>query len=260
MGIVPTDFLSTQVPQESISFCRFKMYLSWILGEHIIHQNEVLTEQNPLCLYKNEPRLKVGNVIMENPDDGDPSAYIPPFYHEGISVSKRMQRPLAHLYFFTVLGHALKNDRGLPETVNSAEELYKVCWAGDSDPAVMVVLQVELQAVIQVIAKLLANVVLCEPDFIRLERTIKSASTFLEDVRTGGGADNSHGIVVAFHMLRNLKSSKKFVQVMTEDFKSRCNEITALHPIHKKMKVTNINYSITFVSSIFISQIIGKQW
>ena len=214
------------------------MYLAWILG---YNRNESPTKTGPLLNCKKELRLMVGEVIMEKSDLGDPGHYTPSFYNlplpsnqASAKLNRRMQQPLAHLYFFTQFGQVSTEDCSFPPVVDAAKQLYKDCCSGNQGPALMVVSHIELQVLVQVIIKQLAMVI-SSTDFVILQETISDANRLLRDVHIGSG-EGAHGIMIAYHLLQNLKSSEKFVEFMTTKF-DKANEIESLREIHMKMQV-----------------------
>ena len=60
----------------------------------------------------------------------------------------------------------------------------------------------------------------------------------LDDVETGGGDTQGHGMVLALHMLNQLKSSQKFSELLTKQYDSICCFLHCLHPIHKQLTVS----------------------
>ena len=149
-----------------------------------------------------------------------------------------MQQPLAHLYFVTVLEHILAEGKSLANVVKAAKQLMDCCSSRAVDPAQEAVLQIELQAVLQVIAMLLAKLLGSSEDRVQFGELKES----LEDVNhlfgaAGGAGTAGHGMVVALHLLKELKSSRKFIELMTTKFDIRCKEIKCLHPIRERLKV-----------------------
>ena len=225
--------------------CTFKLYLSRILGECDRHHEDV-TRTGPLLLHQPKPRLLVGQVLMNKSKLEKPGPYIPTFYQEcssitpvPASISKRMQQPLAHLYFMTVLEHILSDEQSLANMVRAAGQLSHLCSSGISEPPHQVMLQIELQAVLQVIAKLLAGLLDAADrvQFVEIEGSIDEINRLFSDANTGGGSVGGHGMVVALHLLKKLKSSRKFIDLMTTKFEILCKEIKCLRPIHEKLQV-----------------------
>ena len=227
--------------------CTFKMYLSRLLGE-CDRQNEDPIRCGPLLLHQFHPRLQVGQILAGNASLGNPGPYIPTFYQECPAISpeqtslgRRMQQPLAHLYFTTVLEHILVDEQSLANMVKAARQLSDLANSEASEPAQQVVLQIELQAVLQVIARLLAKLLgLGSGDraqFVELKDSIEEINQLFGDVSTGGERVGGHGMVVAFHLLKVLKSSRKFIELMTTKFEMRSKEIECLRPVHERLQV-----------------------
>ena len=194
----------------------------------------------------------MGQILMKKPELGDPGPYIPTFYQECASIqpvpdslSGRMQQPLAHLYFVTVLEHLLSDDQSLANMVRAAGTLAHSCTSGGLEPAQQVMLQIEVQAVLQVIARLLAKLLDSsdQVQFVEIEGSINEINRLFNDVNTGGGRVGGHGMVLTLHLLKILKSSRKFVDLMTTKFETLCKEIECLRPIHDKLQVRIIPYS-----------------
>ena len=239
---------TSQIPKDAISMCTFKMYLSRLLGE-CDRQNEDPARCGPLLLHQYHPRLQVGQALVKKASVGSSGPYIPTFYQESpaicpeqASLGRRMQQPLAHLYFLTVLEHVLAEEKSLANMAKAARQLSDLVNSGtSSDPAQQAVLQIELQAVLQIVAKLLAKLLGAESDeraqFGELKDSIEDINRLFGDVRTGGERVGGHGMVVALHLLKVLKSSRKFTELMTTKFEMRCREIKCLWPIHKRLQV-----------------------
>ena len=228
--------------------CTFKMYLSRVLGE-CDRQNEDPARCGPLLLHQYNPRLLVGQTLAKKTSLGDPGPYIPTFYQEcpaicpeQASLRRRMQQPLAHLYFLTVLEHVLGEEKSLANMAKAARQLSDLANSRASDPAQQAVLQIELQAVLQVVAKLLAKLLGAETDeraqFVELKDSIEEINRLFGDVSTGGERVGGHGMVVALHLLKVLKSSRKFIDLMMTKFEVRCREIKCLWPIHERLQVS----------------------
>lgn len=59
----------------------------------------------------------------------------------------------------------------------------------------------------------------------------------LDEEGTGGGSVLGHGLTTAMHISRQLKSGRKFTQLMTTNYEVLLKEIHCLHPIHEQLKV-----------------------
>jgi hypothetical protein len=227
------------IPKGTISLCLFKMYLSRLLGEC---KNEVVSNSmsNPLTFYQHEPRLEVGRMIMKEPALGDPGHYIPLFYQDinplSTSLCKRMQQPLAHLYFLTVFEHVLSDEQTLASMVRAAGQLSQCC-AQEVEPAEQIILRIEFQALLQGIAKVLGKV-LETNDIVRLKSNISEVNKLFSDAETGGGEVNGHGMMVSLHLLHSFKSSERFHEQMTTNFDFKYKEMKCLQPVHAQLKCT----------------------
>ena len=232
-----------QVPKGAISMCTFKMYLSRLLGE-CDRQHEDPVRCGPLLLHQYLPRLQVGQILTNKPSLGEPGPYMPTFYQECVAVSpeqaslgRRMQQPLAHLYFVTVLENILAEEQTLANVVKAARQLWDRCASENVEPAQAAVLQIELQATLQVVAKLLAKLLGNSEDRSQLKDSVDDINHLLGEASTGGAGVGGHGMVVALHLLKELKSSRKFIELMTTKFEMRCREIGCLRPIHERLQV-----------------------
>lgn len=228
--------------------CTFKLHLSRILGECDRHDEDI-SKSGPLILHQYQLRLQVGQVLMRRLQLGEPGPYIPTFYQECSSIrpeqaslSGRMQQPLAHLYFLTVLEHILSDEQSLANMVRAAGQLSHLCSSGVSEPSHQVMLQIELQAVLQVIAKLLADLLDASDrvQFVEIEGSIDEINRLFSDPSTGGGDVGGHGMVAALHVLKKLKSSRKFIELMTTKFEIMCKEIKCLRPLHDRLQVSTL--------------------
>ena len=84
-----------------------------------------------------------------------------------LSQSQRMQQPLAHLYFLTLLEHLQTQGHKLSALVRYANAITKQCASHATEEVESVLLWVELQAVVQVILQELAIYV--DPSKLRME-------------------------------------------------------------------------------------------
>lgn len=235
-------FYCIQVPKGAVNMCIFKLYLSRLLEKYEHHENNI-DESGPLHLYHHLPRLQVGLTLMKTPNLGEPGPYIPTFYQECSCIqpeqdtlSDRMQQPLAHLYFLTVLERLLSDKQRLANMLLITKHLSEQADSKPSEGAHQVVLQIELQAALQVIAKLLASL-LNASEHGQLHECITEINHLFDDVKTGGGHVGGHGMVVALHLLKELKSSRKFIELLTTKFNAMCKEIECLSPLHDQLKV-----------------------
>ena len=235
--------------------CIFKLYLSRILGE-CDRSNEDISKSGPLILHQYQPRLQVGLALMNNRQLGGSGPYLPTFYQECPSItleegtlSERMQQPLAHLYFLAVLEHILSDDPNLANMVRAAGQLSHLCTSGVAEPHRQVLLHIEFQAVLQVMAKLLAELLDGSErlQIIEIQGVIEEINLLFSDPRTGGGSVAGHGMVVGLHLLRKLKSSRKFSELMTTKFEVVCKEIKCLRPLHDKLQVRCIYFLFMYI-------------
>ena len=140
--------------------CVFKLYLGRILGTCDQRVDDIAALSGPLLLYHHQPRYQVGSMLLATPDLGPPAPYIPTFYQECapitpranqevsgwlghhhsaqsvilladchfpqflfslLSQNSRMQQPLVHLYFLTVLEHLQAEGHKLSSLVRTAK-------------------------------------------------------------------------------------------------------------------------------------------
>ena len=216
-----------------MSICRFKMYLSRLLGEY---QKGTEDERcNPLMLH-DSVRQVVGSIIMSKHDLGDPASYIPTFYQmcksiklRSESISSRMQQPLAHLYFITVLEHAVRKRWKLTTIKNVAKNLSDLCHSGPK--TAQVVLHIEFQAVLQVLARLIVK--FKSGKKLQLE-THKAINVLFSNENNGGGKTCGHGMVIALHLYEMSKNPKEFF----EGFATILENIDCLKPIDERLQKT----------------------
>ncbi len=150
-----------------------------------------------------------------------------------------MQQPLAHLYFYTVLEHLMSRPYKLSGLVRMALNISTLCTSQPTSPTLKAVLYIELQAVTQVIAQQLAvNLDPSEPEKIgEVVNIVKSLNLLLDDEATGGGPQGGHGVVVALHLLKLLKSSRKFTDLFMKKYDSVIKGINCLEPFYGQLKV-----------------------
>lgn len=60
----------------------------------------------------------------------------------------------------------------------------------------------------------------------------------LDDVKMGGGDMQGHGMVLALHMVKQLKSYWKFSELMTKKYDSLCRWLHCLKPFHEQIDVS----------------------
>ena len=78
---------------------------------------------------------------------------------------------------------------------------------------------------------LLYLIALCKNFFSLLNR-------LLDDVKMGGGNMQGHGMVLALHMVKQLKSYRKFSELMTKKYDSLCRWLHCLKPFHEQIDVS----------------------
>ena len=60
----------------------------------------------------------------------------------------------------------------------------------------------------------------------------------LDDVETGGGDTNGHGMVLVMHLMKQLKSSQKLSELLTKKYDSICSWLHCLKPFHEQFTVS----------------------
>ena len=60
----------------------------------------------------------------------------------------------------------------------------------------------------------------------------------LDDVKMGGGDMQGHGMVLALHMVKQLKSYQKFSELLTKKYDSLCRWLHCLETFHEKIAVS----------------------
>ena len=60
----------------------------------------------------------------------------------------------------------------------------------------------------------------------------------LDYVVTGGGDTQGHGMVLALHLMTQLKSSRKFLQLLTKKYDSICSRLHCLQSFHEQLHVS----------------------
>ena len=101
------------------------------------------------------------------------------------------------------------------------------------------ILNIELQAVIQVIAQQLA--LHLGPSQVKKFKdilpVIEEVNALLDDENTGGGPNGGHGLVVALHLFKLLKSSRRFTDHYRRIYDSKIKDITCLRPFNEQLQV-----------------------
>lgn len=59
----------------------------------------------------------------------------------------------------------------------------------------------------------------------------------LNDDAMGGGKSGGHAMVVALHLYKLLKSSRKFTELMTKNFETTIKGVDCLIPFNDQLKV-----------------------
>ena len=178
-----------------------------------------------------------------------------------------MQQPLVHLYFLTVLEHLQAEGYKLSSLVRTANTINQQCASPTTGEVEHVLLWVELQAVVQVVLQeLAAHLDLSETHRLgeiqpladdinrylpgRVERRREGGEEriimllmflscrLLDDVETGGGDTKGHGMVLAMHMVKLLKSSRKFSEMLTKKYDSICHGLHCLQTFHEQLIVS----------------------
>ena len=65
----------------------------------------------------------------------------------------------------------------------------------------------------------------------------KEVNSILDDPATGGGACKGHTLVLALHLLKRLKSFRKFTELLTVKFEAVCQGINCLEQFSVELKV-----------------------
>ncbi len=120
----------------------------------------------------------------------------------------------------------------LSELVRMATSVSTCCTSEPTSDASKAVLYIELQAVMQVIAQQLAlHLDLTKPEkFADIQANIKELNELMDDKITGGGPEGGHGMVVALHLFKLLKSSRKFTDFFKNKYDIVIEGINCLKP------------------------------
>lgn len=210
------------------------MYLSRVLGRS--EGEDAEDAPNALDLYDNISRKLVGRILMKTMDLGDPGPYVPLHYLESPSpdleanesISVRMQQPLAHLYFLTVLENITDRDFGYSVLINIAKTVAKLCCS-ELSSEMQAIFQIELQAVLQSV------IVKTGVDLIS-----QSSNSLIHDVNDllsndVAGGISRHGWSVAVSLFRATKqNSKHFCDILLRE---RCIVIKCLESIRPRFQV-----------------------
>ena len=127
----------------------------------------------------------------------------------------------------------------LSEFVRMAFDVSTDCKSESTSAAAKAVLYIEQQAVIQVIAQQLAlHLDPYQPEKCKdVPFIINDLNELMNDPCTGGGTGGGHGTVVALHMFKLLKSSRKFTGQFTKMYGSIIKDCNILRPIYEQIEV-----------------------
>ena len=123
--------------------------------------------------------------------------------------------------------------------VRMASNINTLCTSEPTSNAAKAVLYIELQAVIQMIAQQLAlHLDPSQPEkFGEVVSIGDELNKLMDDPTTGGGAGGGHGMVVALHLFKLLKSSRKFTDLFLKKYESVIRGIKCLEPFYEQLKV-----------------------
>ncbi len=125
--------------------------------------------------------------------------------------------------------------------VRMATSINTLCTSQPTSDAFKAVLYIELQAVTQVIAQQLAlHLDPSEPEKLgEVVNIINELNRLMDDKITGGGPEGGHGMVVALHLFKLLKSSRKFTDLFKKKYDSVLKGINCLEPFYWLLQVCN---------------------
>ena len=151
----------------------------------------------------------------------------------------RMQQPLAHLYFLTVLEHLMSESHKLSILLQKFKLIHRQATSQTTCDRDRVILWIELQAVIQVTAQQLA----LHLDPSKLEShevlsVLNDINKIMDDESTGGGRDGGHGMVVALHLYKECNSSRQFSIKFIKLYDALFRDINCLQPFHEHLKAS----------------------
>ncbi len=126
--------------------------------------------------------------------------------------------------------------------VRMASNIHTLCTSQPTSDALRAVLYIELQAVTQVIAQQLAlHLDPSEPEKLgEVVNIIAELNLLMDDEKTGGGPHCGHGVVVALHLLKLLKSSRRFTELFIKKYDSVIKGINCLEPFYGQLQVITI--------------------
>ena len=123
--------------------------------------------------------------------------------------------------------------------ISTTYTIIQLCRSPTTNDQEKVLLYIELQAVVQVTVQQVA--IYLDPSQpnknLQLSDVIQGVNSVLEDPATGGGACMGHAYVLALHLLKCLKSFRKFTHLLTAQFDSIFGGITYLEQFSAKLKV-----------------------
>ena len=146
-----------------------------------------------------------------------------------------MQQPLAHLYFLTVLQHLTSGSYTLSGNIKLANEIINARNSQHTPDATKAVLYIELQAVIQAIAQQLPTQ-LMQTQISEIVSVCGQMNTLMDDETMGGGITGGHGMIVALHLYKLVKSSQQFTHFFVKKYENITREINCLEPIFRQIK------------------------
>ena len=90
----------------------------------------------------------------------------------------------------------------------------------------------------------------CSTDKVNCQNVVHCSAVMLlsyrllGDVETGGGDTQGHGMVLALHLLKQLKSSHRFSELLTEKYESICHWLNCLQPFHKQFAMSTVSVCV----------------
>ena len=71
---------------------------------------------------------------------------------------------------------------------------------------------------------------------LQVSPVLADLNALLNDEESGGGSARGHGMVLALHIMKLLKSSRRFTDLLTKKFDAICSGINCLQPVHMQLK------------------------
>ena len=137
----------------------------------------------------------------------------------------RMQQPLAHLYFLTVLEHLMSKHYQMSNLLTLATNISSLCTSPPTSDQDRVILWIELQALIQLIAKELA-VFLATENCLEISTNLDSLNSILTPEHHSKYGGEVIREMVFFHLFKQCDSigmfqakCAKLHEVIPEDLK-----------------------------------------